>query len=894
MSSSEIRRSAAKEIFLEPIGTNYAAAFELSDLIQHQISAIKQAHGLSGGQNAEEILSAIDNQKSVVETAFTSYRRHATALLCDWSWIQRRVEEISLSEFGQTRREISADFVYPKYSAIPALGEDDSVEYAVPITMLRKGSLNSVTCRDQEGIAVPLLGRESNSALAVEAALGLIEGTEAEKALIRGIKDVVSDLHRVDDYTSEIAWKLINRAISDIVHSDGQDANFEQTIPSSRTQDVHRHNVFNNLALLSALARADIDSTATDDGHAVDENKPKNVSDGIAFSFWQLGWKREGLEDLEPSDGKNQRTHVSVLDSSLAVQLVMLGGLKVLASDQNERCLAQIETFFNFLSTVSISYPMFVAIGFEEGPDRRIINRRTIVKLSMDVQVADSDPEKRTSTLSRDKRLDLLDNPDLDWGAYKEKLRLLRQKDRWMNRLSALRSAAVVVSPDAIEELRRGIWIPFRFATLAAKSTHVEIVLPKGMQVGDVRVLHDKVLAELTGTDLTDSARGAIVRSRAFSGLYGRQSVGGKESKGGKVPVSPKNYHFQEEPRKDNHPRHGSFFQSQDHAHINSAITPPTPLETVQIQLQPLLSPQLLIAQVMTCVLALTGMLELWTRFTSGEKSETTIFNPDAGNEWPMTTLIVTVYLVLFVSDYFNRTVRLVLGHSNRQIVCYGFFCLAQVWIFSKIAHLKSEDVKLGAWEFVVIAIVLPLLVCISGSPRARQWVGYRLPRARQWVGSRIQRAGLAANGLSAIHRMRKKSVLIALSLVMLIVFIGALSSFLASFRDIHFLAIVEGLVVWVVAIHLKDTLTERRRVDKTWADLEAERYIKCRPSRPVERSFRKFNALTETGPWDSRYLSTEFADRVAGQETLTRYLIDRARLAGTPSIHDPQRRPNS
>jgi hypothetical protein len=79
------------------------------------------------------------------------------------SWINRRVETIELLSHEETRRRVSIDFTLSSEQR-----DDLETEHGVvvPISVLTKEPRRNFDLRDESGAAVPVLGKESNAALA--------------------------------------------------------------------------------------------------------------------------------------------------------------------------------------------------------------------------------------------------------------------------------------------------------------------------------------------------------------------------------------------------------------------------------------------------------------------------------------------------------------------------------------------------------------------------------------------------------------------------------------------------------------------------------------------------------------------------------------------------------
>lgn len=78
-------------------------------------------------------------------------------------WINRRVETIELLSHEETRRRVSIDFTLSSSQMEELITEHGVV---VPISVLTKEPRRNFDLRDESGSAVPVLGKESNAALA--------------------------------------------------------------------------------------------------------------------------------------------------------------------------------------------------------------------------------------------------------------------------------------------------------------------------------------------------------------------------------------------------------------------------------------------------------------------------------------------------------------------------------------------------------------------------------------------------------------------------------------------------------------------------------------------------------------------------------------------------------
>lgn len=85
------------------------------------------------------------------------------------TWINRRVETIQLLSHEETRRQVSVDFTLSLDQKADLVTEHGVV---VPISVMTKEARRNFDLCDESGSSVPVLGRESNGALAHAAVMG--------------------------------------------------------------------------------------------------------------------------------------------------------------------------------------------------------------------------------------------------------------------------------------------------------------------------------------------------------------------------------------------------------------------------------------------------------------------------------------------------------------------------------------------------------------------------------------------------------------------------------------------------------------------------------------------------------------------------------------------------
>ncbi|KFI53725.1 hypothetical protein [Bifidobacterium biavatii] len=121
----------------------------------------------------------------------------AMLLLGQHKWIKRRVENVSFTDQGTTRRAISLDFSLPKDKFVAYSNDNEQPRIAVPVTFLGKGDLIHADVVDGGGQSVPLAGLFDNREFAY-AALDYLFNDMAEKlselGVIAGAHDAETDI----------------------------------------------------------------------------------------------------------------------------------------------------------------------------------------------------------------------------------------------------------------------------------------------------------------------------------------------------------------------------------------------------------------------------------------------------------------------------------------------------------------------------------------------------------------------------------------------------------------------------------------------------------------------------------------------------------------------------
>lgn len=117
-------------------------------------------------------------------------RAVAVMLATQQHWIHRRVETIEFLDVSRIRRRMSMDFVVPSTDLLFA---DEMA--TIPLAVLAKRNLENFDIRDEQGCPLPILGKDENGPVAIEALVGLLdwelpEGTDVSdhvRELIRGV-----------------------------------------------------------------------------------------------------------------------------------------------------------------------------------------------------------------------------------------------------------------------------------------------------------------------------------------------------------------------------------------------------------------------------------------------------------------------------------------------------------------------------------------------------------------------------------------------------------------------------------------------------------------------------------------------------------------------------------
>src|SRR6201996_8471680 len=112
------------------------------------------------------------------------------------TWVNRRVETIRLLSHEETRRQVSIDFTLSDAQR-SGLTIDHGV--VVPISVMTKEARRNFDLRDESGSAVPVLGKESNGAL-------------AHVAVTSAALDALSD--DVDENEFDLIWTELRKVVT--------------------------------------------------------------------------------------------------------------------------------------------------------------------------------------------------------------------------------------------------------------------------------------------------------------------------------------------------------------------------------------------------------------------------------------------------------------------------------------------------------------------------------------------------------------------------------------------------------------------------------------------------------------------------------------------------------
>ena len=141
------------------------------------------------------------------------------------TWIHRRVETISFLSDDSTKRRVSYDFTLPPQAKKFVKGQ----RIGVPIDIMRKEILGSLSVTDASGKALSIWGTDQNGALGVEVLESLVSGlmsrnlTDHERKLISEIVFNKSELGSPNQVSelSKILEKAPNKLERDIIAAKG-------------------------------------------------------------------------------------------------------------------------------------------------------------------------------------------------------------------------------------------------------------------------------------------------------------------------------------------------------------------------------------------------------------------------------------------------------------------------------------------------------------------------------------------------------------------------------------------------------------------------------------------------------------------------------------------------
>lgn len=122
----------------------------------------------------------------------------AMLLLGQNKWVQRRVENVSFTEHGTTRRQLSFDFLLPEDKRLiwQSSGAQEPL-IAVPLTFLGKGDLIHADACSADGNPVPILRLQENADISISALnycfRELIDAAQLEQDIIKSSENESSE-----------------------------------------------------------------------------------------------------------------------------------------------------------------------------------------------------------------------------------------------------------------------------------------------------------------------------------------------------------------------------------------------------------------------------------------------------------------------------------------------------------------------------------------------------------------------------------------------------------------------------------------------------------------------------------------------------------------------------
>lgn len=106
-------------------------------------------------------------------------------------WVHRRAERVTFLDDQTIRRQISVDFELP--NGLPATDSEVSVDYLVPLALLRKVPLIGFDLRDEAGASVPVLTRHQNGQVAWSVLIAYAEAITIDPGEGEGLPDSLLD-----------------------------------------------------------------------------------------------------------------------------------------------------------------------------------------------------------------------------------------------------------------------------------------------------------------------------------------------------------------------------------------------------------------------------------------------------------------------------------------------------------------------------------------------------------------------------------------------------------------------------------------------------------------------------------------------------------------------------
>lgn len=573
-------------------------------------------------------------------------------LVCDWSWVKRRIERIELTPTGATARHFTHDLVMDVNQELvlnDGCLDDDDCHLALPITFLRKGSLTNVDFRINDERA-PLLNQE-----------------ESGRVAYQGLQTLASDILQPTDEK----LRQLRMAIWEIVFSENKPPLPNERVDESalahdvdRSAEEHRHRLFSAIALIASRKRA---------------ADPRDPSSKQHTNPGEGPWREPvNLPRLKKPDGKIVLDDFGAVNN-FAIELLQAIENASIRREESDRALKRIELLSAQLAVFSISQIIIGAVPIKHVYSLNARHpKRCVVKFACDAELSRFTLEESRIPTERQK--------DYAKGIPDPSVRV----DRCWFPFSSRPSDFLPLS------------IPILYSTLTSRENHIEVRPPAGSRVSQVLAITTPKLSwnnrpfvqEASGPEIPTSDADPSTISIAVNSAEKEN-----HTEQGRNPLK----------RRPNHERSDSYRVTNERIHIRNP-DPANSLEWIQVHLLPRIGLTPLIATAVNALVVTICWIYSGRSFARRDICvESLVLDLDDG--FGFLAVIGVVYGALWFSSSLHPVDRRLYRITRLTVLWCAMFSAFSVLLIFPSAGTKSVMHVIPDWRCFQMIVTLALIM---------------------------------------------------------------------------------------------------------------------------------------------------------------------------------------